>query len=179
MSDQPVSNTPKANASQKSFFDRGLHWPLGLVCLFLVSASFVLTTAILGAGKGSKAVEPDYYARSLDWDNEKERLQAADRLGWDIKLTASPTIDPLGTRTITVTIRDKEGNPINDSLVELVCFSQSNAHEPLEIVLPFTAQGQYQSPLKAMHTAGMWEFRISIRHAGEQALMVTSIELEG
>lgn len=163
----------------RTFFEKGLHWPLGLVCLFLVSGSFVVTTAFIGAGKGSKAVEPDYYARSINWDSEKELLQSADRLGWEVRISASPTTDPLGTRFVSVMILDQDANPIEGSLVELTCFSQSNAHEPFDVVLPDIGAGQYQSKLKGMHQTGLWEFRISIRTKDEQALLIKSLELEG
>jgi len=164
---------------KRTFFERGLHWPLGLVCMFLVSASFVLVTAVFGAGKGSKAIEPDYYARSLEWDSDKERLKAADRLGWDVQISASPTLDPLGSRLVSVMIVDADQRPIEGSLVELICFSQANAHQPISQVLPEAGAGQYQARIESMHTAGLWEFRISIRNSGEQALLIKSAELEG
>jgi len=162
----------------RTFFEKGLHWPLGLVCLFLISGSFVVSTAIVGAGKGSQAVEPDYYARSINWDSEKELLQNAERLGWDVRVSASPVTDPLGTRFVSVMILDRDSNPVEGSMVELVCFSQSNAHEPFDMVLPGIGGGQYQSKLKGMHQSGLWEFRISIRSGGEQALLIKSLELE-
>tara|TARA_R110000868_G_scaffold226872_1_gene479536 strand:- start:23331 stop:23861 length:531 start_codon:yes stop_codon:yes gene_type:complete len=173
----PTQSNPAPD--QRTFFERGLHWPLGLVCLFLVSATFVITTAIMGAGKGSQAVEPDYYARSIDWDAEKDRLNTADRLGWVVSVSASPTVDPVGTRHVSVMLVDADTNPIEDSLVEIVCFSQANAHQPFTKVLPSIGAGQYQARIQGMHTTGLWEFRISIRHAGEQALVIESLELEG
>lgn len=163
----------------RSFTERGLHWPLGLVCLFMVSASFVIVTAVFGAGKGSRAIEPDYYARSIEWDSEKDQLNTADRLGWDVQISASPTLDPVGSRLVSVMIVDAESSPIEGSLIELVCFSQANAHLPITKVLPEAGAGQYQARIQSMHTTGLWEFRISVRHAGEQALLIKSIELEG
>jgi len=174
----PTHEQTKNKTDSRTFFEKGLHWPLGLLLMFLLSASFLLTTAVFGAGKGSRAVEPDYYTRSLNWDDEKSRLQTADRLGWDVQLSTSPTIDPLGTRLISIMIHDAQGNPIQDALVELTCFSQSNADKPLTKILPSTGPGHYQDRIQAMHTPGLWEYRISIRHAGEQALIILANELE-
>lgn len=166
------------NHDNRSFFERGLHWPVGLVCMFLVSASFVLVTAIFGAGKGSRAIEPDYYARSIDWDNEKARLQAADKLGWDVRISASPKLDPYANRFVSVMLLDANEQPIEGAMIELVAFSQANAHDPFTQVLPNSGAGQYQSKIEGMHTPGLWEFRISIRHAGHQALLIKSLELQ-
>ncbi len=176
MTDPIKSNT---TADNRSFFERGLHWPVGLICLFLISASVIVTTAIMGAGKGSQAVEPDYYARSIAWDAEKDRLNTASRLGWVVRISASPTIDPLGTRHVSVMILDADNNTIEGALVEIICFSQANAHEPFTKILPSIGAGQYQARIQGMHTTGLWEFRISIRHAGDQALVIESLELEG
>jgi hypothetical protein len=171
MTDQPKDN--------RTFFEKGLHWPLGLVCMFLFSATLLITTGVMGAGKGAQSVEPDYYARSLDWDSEKDRLNTAGRLGWSVRISASPTLDPVGSRLVSVMIVNADSIPVEDSLVEITCFSQANAHEPFTKVLPKAGGGQYQSRITGMHTKGLWEFRISIRHAGEQALVIKSIELEG
>lgn len=171
MTDQPKDN--------RTFIEKGLHWPLGLVGMFLFSATLLITTGVMGAGKGSQSVEPDYYARGLDWDSEKERLQAADNLGWTVRVSASPTLDPVGSRLISVLLVDAESNPLDGSLVEITCFSQSNAHKPFTKVIPMAGGGQYQTRIVGMHTAGLWEFRISIRHAGQQALVIKSLELEG
>ncbi|MGJ8636410.1 MAG: FixH family protein [Phycisphaerales bacterium] len=163
---------------KRTFFERGLHWPVGLVCMFLVSASFVLTTAIFGAGKGSRAIEPDYYARSVDWDSEKARLNTADKLGWDVRISASPKLDPYANRFVSVMLLDAIDQPIEGALIELVAFSQANAHDPLSKVLPNSGAGQYQAKIAGMHTPGLWEFRISIRHAGHQALLIKSLDLK-
>lgn len=173
-----MADTP-TNNDTRSFFEKGLHWPLGIVLMFVFSATLILTTGVLGARNGSHAIEPDYYARSLDWDSEKELLQAADRLGWDVRVSASPTLDPIGSRLVSVMILDMQGNAIQDSIVELTCFAHTKSNETFSTVLTHGGAGQYQTRIEGMHTSGLWECRVSIRHAGEQAMVVTSIELEG
>jgi hypothetical protein len=167
------------NKDNRTFFEKGLHWPVAIVLMFVFSATLILTTGVMGARKGSHAVEPDYYARSLDWDSEKKMLNTADRLGWDVRISASPVLDPIGSRLVSIMILDKDQTPIEDSLVEIICFAQSNARDTFTNILQHAGAGQYQSRIQGMHTTGLWEYRISIRHAGEQALVIKSIELEG
>ncbi len=163
----------------RTFFEKGLHWPLAIVLMFVFSATLIITTGVMGARKGSHAVEPDYYARSLDWDSEKEMLNTAERLGWDVRISASPVLDSVGSRLVSIMILDQSLTPIEDSLVEVVCFAQSNARDTFSQILQHAGAGQYQTRIQGMHTTGLWEYRISIRHAGEQALVIKSIELEG
>ncbi len=176
MGNNQTNSTQKDN---RTFFEKGLHWPVAIVLMFVFSATLIITTGVMGARKGSHAVEPDYYARSLDWDSEKKMLNTADRLGWDVRVSASPVLDPVGSRLVSVMILDQDNNPIEDSLVEITCFAQSNARDTFTNILQHGGAGQYQSRLQGMHTNGLWEYRISIRHAGEQALVIKSLELEG
>lgn len=181
MTSQHTKNTHQSTSKTKdsrSFFEKGLHWPLGLITLFIISGSFVVMTAVIGAGKGSRAVEPDYYARSINWDSEKERLQAADRLGWDIGVSVSPVLDPTGTRLVSIMLLDEQKNAIEGAMVEMTGFSQSNADQPITQGMTGAGAGQYQTRVDAMHQSGLWEFRVSIRHAGHDALVIKSLELK-
>ncbi len=171
------STTTSSDEQPKGFIERGLHWPVMLVCMFLVSASFVIVTAILGAGSGSHMVEPDYYARAVNWDSERERLEAAERLGWDVRVSASGVLNPTGTRLVSVLLFDSEGNPIEEAIVQVICFANTQAHDRIEVELPYTSAGQYQTRIQGMHTDGFWEFRVSIDALREQALVIESLEL--
>lgn len=162
----------------KGFIERGLHWPVMLVCMFLVSASFVIFTAVVGAGSGSKMIEPDYYERAVDWDSERELLEAADRLGWRVTVSMSPTLDPKGSRLVSVLILDAQGNPIEDAVVEIVAFATSQAHDRFQSAVEHNGAGQYQHRFQGMHETGFWETRVSISALDEQALVVKSLELE-
>ncbi len=172
-------SAPNTDERPKGFIERGLHWPLMLLGMFLVSASFVIVTAVLGAGSGSHMVEPDYYARAVDWDSERERLEAAERLGWDVRVSASGVLNPVGTRLVSVLIFDSEGDPIESAIVQAICFAHTQAHDRTETEIPHVGAGQYQTRIQGMHTGGLWEFRVSIDAQGEQALVIESLELGG
>jgi len=160
------------------FFERGLHWPVGLAVLFACSASGVLYTAFLGAGPGSRAIEPDYYERAVDWDAERARLDAADRLGWTIEPGIASRPDASGSRLVSVLLLDAQGEPILDALVEIVCFAHAHAHERITARLPGLGAGQYQTRIEGMGRAGHWELRVSVEARSEQALVIRSYELE-
>lgn len=174
MADQ---HTHDQGEHKPGFRERGLHWPLMLLGMFLVSASFVIVTAILGAGSGSHMVEPDYYARAVDWDSERERLQAADRLGWDVRVSASGVLNPTGTRLVSVLLFDAQGEPIENAVVHVTCFANSQAHDRTDLEIPHIGAGQHQARIQGMHQDGLWEFRVSISALGEQALVIESLEL--
>jgi len=160
------------------FFERGLHWPVGLAVVFVCSASVVLYTAILGAGPGSRMIEPDYYERAVDWDSERARLDAAERLGWTIDPGVAPSPDAAGSRVVSVLLLDDENAPITEATVELVCFAHARAHERVTTQLPPIGGGQYQAKIDAMGQGGMWELRVSVQARGEQALVIESFELD-
>ena len=171
-------NQPVQHDRPQGFFERGLHWPVGLTILFVCSASVVVYTALLGAGPGSRSIEPDYYQRAVDWDSERARLEAADRLGWTIDASVSPTPNAAGSRQVSVLVLDADDEPIEDALVEVVCFPQKRAHDRITARLPALSGGQYQKRLDAMPTGGMWEIRVSVDARDQQALVIETLELD-
>ena len=161
------------------FFERGLHWPVGLVLLFCVSASVVVTTAIIGAGPGSRMIEPEYYSRAVDWDSERARLEAADRLGWRVLPAVSPKADAAGERLVSVLLLGADEAPIEDAVVEVTCFAHARAHDRRTFGLEPMGAGSYQARGKDMGHGGLWELRISVGALDEQAMVIESVELEG
>jgi hypothetical protein len=160
------------------FIESGMHWPVMLVLLFMTSASFVITTAFLGAGTGSRMIEPDYYARAVDWDATKERLDAAKTLGWSFEPGISPDLDGSGSRLVSLHLTDEYGEPIEDAQVDLILFAHTEAHERTETGLAHSGAGMYQSRVKGMGTRGLWELRVLVTRGETEALVIESIEIK-
>ena len=170
--------TERGNGAWARFIESGMHWPVMLVLLFMTSASFVITTAFLGAGTGSRMIEPDYYARAVDWDATKERLDAAKTLGWSFEPGISPDLDGSGSRLVSLRLTDEYGEPIEDARVDLVLFAHTEAHERTEAALSHSGAGMYQSRVTGMGTRGLWELRVLVTRGETEALVIESIEIK-
>lgn len=172
------NNHDQRQSAWTRFIDSGMHWPVMLVLLFLTSASFVITTAFLGAGTGSKMIEPDYYARAVDWDSTKARLDAAKTLGWTFEPGLSPMLNDSGTRLVSLHLLDEYGDPIEDARVDVVLFAHTQAQDRTETALEHSGAGMYQSRVKGMTTLGLWELRVLVTRGDTEALVIESLELD-
>ena len=66
-------------------------------------AQFILLHAALS--DGGAQVEPDYYARAVDWDAYAKREGASERLGWTAQLELRGAVGAL-------TVSDRDGAPL-------------------------------------------------------------------
>lgn len=174
-----TQNQSKDNAEIKklSFLKRGNYWPMIIVGMLVLHASIILGTLTFISARHDLYVEPDYYAKSIDWDNQREMFEAADKMGWVIEIiTGEPTTDADQTRALSVSIKDANGDPIDRALVELDCYHPAHASDRKSAVLEGMGDGLYQTTL-AMNTPGYWNAHLAIRHQGMQAMVMHEIEI--
>lgn len=167
----------QSEPSKLGFLKRGKYWPAIIVGMLVLHASIILGTLAVVSARHDLYVEPDYYAKSIDWDNQREMFEAADKMGWVIEITTGdPASDSDPTRALSVSIVDANGDPIDRALVELECYHPAHAADRTTAVLLAKGEGTYQTTL-AMNTPGFWNAHLSIRHQGIQAMITREIEI--
>lgn len=130
---------------------------------------FVLGTAGLGwvimvraaLSDPGFAIEPDYYKRASNIDQDKLRQMASARLGWKVQ------IESLGIRTdsqaeLKVSLRDRDGEPLPDLQVSAVAFFNGRANELHTVFLPSAGKGLYVGRIEHARP-GLWEIRLSAK----------------
>jgi len=68
---------------------RGWYWPVGLAALLVVSAGANIALIVITSRDASFAVEPNYYAKALAWDETMAQQARNEALG------GSVTVPPL------------------------------------------------------------------------------------
>ena len=137
----------------------GVLWPaviaaaLGLHVLVMAAMVYIATS------NDSYAVEPDYYAKALAWDERRAQEQRNAELGWDLQFSldpAAPGADP----TVRATLTGAAGEPIADARIAVEVFSNVRRDDILTGVLRPAPDG-YRATLP-MHGSGRWEFRFTV-----------------
>ena len=95
---------------------RDWYWPVGLVALLAASAGANIALVIITSRDTSFAVEPNYYAKALAWDQTMAQQARNDALGWALSLRIDPG-DARGGKTVTVHLADRAGAPIEGAQV--------------------------------------------------------------
>ncbi len=161
---------------ERGFFNLGKHWPFVIVLKLLAHASIMVGTIIYVGGKKDTYVDPDYYAKSVDWDAQREMKQAAEIRGWQYDIrTAFIDADP-ARRRVEMDLLDDQGNPIDDALIELVCYHPGEISNRLDAVLVHEDDGLYTRDLPIGRT-GIWVAELTIQRQGVRALLTEDLDV--
>ncbi len=141
-------------------------WPLIIIGLLSVHVLVSLIFVYIATSNPSFAVEENYYQKALNWDEKRAQDANNLQLGWkcETSLIASTTAGE--PSTVTVTILDSEGTPIDNAKVKLECFALARSGHILHAALASTDNGQYKASIDA-HRPGLWEIRISAERQGK------------
>jgi nitrogen fixation protein FixH len=146
-------------------------WVLGWLGLLLtviaVNVAFIVTAFNTNPG----LVEEGYYEKGRDHEkNFQKRLEARNRLGWDIRLQSPEQVVAGKAAPYSVNIVDKVGMPLRDAEVTLQAYRPSDASADIHTTMELVATGVYQARLN-LPLKGIWDLRVTVRH-GEDKLEI-------
>ncbi|QEG01659.1 FixH [Stieleria maiorica] len=141
-------------------------WIALVVFLFAIQCTIMGLVMHLAIGDPSAAVVPDYHNRALNWDEARRTLEAADRLGWQIRFEASDVADDRGMRAIELNITDEQGDGIDNLVVGGKLYHHARADEVSPVSLKSIGEGNYLALVPAGR-AGIWQLELKIDGASE------------
>ena len=173
-----MSQSPKdSDIAELGFLKRGKYWPAIIVGMLVLHASIILGTLAFISARHDLYVEPDYYAKSIEWDSQRALFESADKMGWQITIVVGEPSSPTDqAREFLVTIVDANADPIDRALVELDVYHPTHASERTSHVLLGIGQGQYKASTE-MTNPGFWQAHLAIRHQGVEALVKREIQI--
>jgi hypothetical protein len=140
----------------------------GIIAMCLTGTGMLIFSAL---GDESFAVEPDYYAKSLRWNEAARQREQNSDLGWDVHVTgdaaatSSAATEPL---TIFARVTDRAGAPLAGATVAGEAFLNSRAKDRLSLDFMAGAElGTYSSTLPPT-THGTYHIRIAVVRANER-----------
>lgn len=143
---------------------RGLYWPIGLAALLVGSAAANIALVVITARDASFAVEPDYYAKALAWDETMAQERRNEALGWSLGLR----IEPAGERgrvTVAAGLADRAGAPIQGARVSLEALHNARASRVLTATLE--PRGGGYAAVMPLSRPGLWEFRARVTRGAD------------
>ena len=102
------------------------------------------------------AVEPDYYAKAVHWDQIRAEQEASLRLGWSVDLKLEP-------EHALLRLSDRMGRPIENAQVTADAFAMVRSQHFVEAPFEELGNGRYRWTYAFPHR-GRWEFRLEITH---------------
>lgn len=146
-------------------------WVLGWLALLItvlgVNIAFIVTAFKTTPG----LVEESYYEKGRDHEkNFQKKLEARNRLGWDIRLQTPEEIILGKESYYSTNIVDSVGMPLQDAVVTLQAYRPSDSSADIRTEMQNIATGVYQTPLN-LHLKGIWDIKIKVRR-GEDELEI-------
>ena len=159
-----------ANAASK----KGLGWalaPVGLLGTMVLGLGVMLGYALDDPGFG---VEPNYYEKAVHFDEHQALERESRALGWSIELESNT--DPQSAH-IALTLRDRDGRPIEGATVKAVAFPNARSSQIHELEFRGAGAGRYRTQVSPWRP-GVWEFRFEVVRASARFLQVMRVDLE-
>lgn len=150
-------------------FKDGKWFPWMLVAILLVSVGANIYLIVRAHSDPSFAVEPDYYAKAVDWDRLQEERAQSEALGWDVVVDARHT-------ELRIRLTDRLGRPIDGAVVEVEAFHNARAAERVRGVMLPRGKGVYVLE-HDFERSGLWEYRLAAIQADRQFKHVARQEL--
>ena len=136
---------------------RGWYWPLGLAALLVGSAGANIALLVITSRDASFAVERNYYAKALAWDETMAQEARNEALGWRLGLDVEPAVEP-GWTTVAVRLTDRAGAPLEGAGVAIEALHNARANRILTVALE--PRGAGYAAMMRLALPGLWEFRV-------------------
>ncbi len=165
------TTTPDRAPSKRS----GRIWPLLIVMLIGLNSSIVAITIYFASSDRTVAIEPEYYAKALKFDDTIRQREASNALGW----TATSAIRAAeGSRgmALEIAIVDRDGRPVADAKVSAVAFASVRSGERQCIALcpSSSSTGMYTGRIRIAR-AGIWHLSITAKRLDDTFLQETDV----
>lgn len=167
---------PQAEQARAGFFRVGRHWPLVIVLMLLTHASLMIGTIVYVGSKDDTFVDPEYYAKSVDWDHQREMRQAAQRAGWGTALRTEFIGRDPARRVVELRLTEADGTPIEDATVALVSFHPRAVSVRLDAQLSHEEGGVYRAVLPIDRT-GIWVAELTVQRGTVRALLTEDLDV--
>jgi nitrogen fixation protein FixH len=152
---------------------RGALWPIGIIVILGVTVAVNIAVYYVANDDPSVAIEPDYYAKAVDWDSTMAQATRNAALGWHL----TTALDPFSVRggaLLHVTLSDSAGIPIPDATVRVAALYNARANIVYDTTLS-RDPGGYESQLP-VHHGGQWELRFDVTRGATHFTSVARVE---
>lgn len=154
------------DAGVRSFFKRGLHWPILVAIVFLSNIALATWVIVTATSDPSFAVEDDYYGKALKWNDEIDQRGRNTALGWTVSVEGEPRIEEGGWCDLRLRVVDRDGAPIGGAQVAMEAIPLARGNDGRSLVLDEVLPGSYVARIEGARF-GHWQLRVRVDRAGD------------
>jgi nitrogen fixation protein FixH len=151
-------------------------WPAAVVGSLALFVAMYLTVIGIAGRDPHFSVEPDYYEKSMHWDETAAQIRANQELGWSVEIEPDAQVGALGDRRLACRIRDRDKRPVRGATVDLITFHHAYAAQRVELALVEESPGVYVGRPR-MARPGLWECRLTVHRGVETFTHVAVVQV--
>jgi len=133
--------------------------PLVIAFLFVGHIAAWLAFVFLALDDRTAQVEPDYYRKSMAWNETSAKQRASRALGWMARVEIDAHAGPGQTRRLALSLVDSKGVAVDGAHVGVEIFAHVRSDERQRLELAMDGDGVY-SARPVMPHEGTWEVRV-------------------
>ncbi len=131
-------------------------WPIIIISVLVAQMGFGVWMARLAGNDPHYAVEPDYYARAVNWDSTMAQSRRDRALGWNAATTLTRTSGR--GASLQIALVDSLGAALEVDSVQVEALAVAHAGTIDRLILASTGHGYGATITDA--GAGLWEIRV-------------------
>jgi len=135
-------------------------WPLGVIGTLCVSLSVCTITVIAATSDESFAVEDDYYAKAVAWDDTAAQRVRNEELGWTTETVVTVRGD------VRIKLHDATGEPMTGARLRIFAFHHAARGDATETAMTETTDPGVYAASCGTPRAGVWQVRIRAESGG-------------
>jgi nitrogen fixation protein FixH len=128
-------------------------WPAAIVAVLLAQVAFGIWMSHVANDDPHFAVEPNYYARAVNWDSTMAQSRRDRALGW--RATATLVRAPGRGAILRIAVVDSTGAAVAADTVSVEARAIAHSNDVIRVTLIRDSTG-YSAPL-AVAASGLWE----------------------
>ncbi|MEM6363001.1 MAG: FixH family protein [Planctomycetota bacterium] len=181
MMTQPSTKSVRpAGLSKQEQIARGNRWAairwgslvVGMLALQLALGAAAIT---LATNDESVAVVPDYYERSLKWDESRATRVASEKLDWTVTIEAVDQSLPVAS--LKITLVNNAGQPVAIQSGTLTLYHHARARNLNHIRIAPTDSGMINVD-QCFVRSGLWEVELDVTdHGGQRFARTTTLDV--
>lgn len=148
-------------------------WPLGLTTILALTVAGNLWVMRIANDDPSFAIEPDYYAKAVQWDSTMAQEGRNRALAWQLHPALSEFRDD--GAALSVAITDASGRAVRGADVRVSALYVGRAGDVVNVPLS-EGEARYEATLPVRH-AGAWELRFEVRRGGDRFTATRRIDV--
>jgi nitrogen fixation protein FixH len=149
-------------------------WPIGVIATLATVVAGNIWVAVKAGSDPSFAIEPDYYAKAVAWDNVMAQARTNASLRWQLTSQLAPLAD--GQAEIRLVVADSLGMPVRGARVTVSAMHNARASAIHSAQLTADGPDAYVARIP-IDRAGMWELRFEVLRGSERYTTSTRVDV--